>query len=878
MLIVSNEFFEACKDKEREAFARIIVNDKVIYLKDKIKKIDYSMGALGGESFQIGSTQSATVKIVFSEIIEGLKELDKIKVEVGFKIRGTGLPSNINHVSKVDRAKVGRARLVSYVPDRYEFVPLGTFYISGRVDPDRNEKTTTVEARDGFIFMEDKYESELKYPTKLADIALEIANKSGSIIDPVSFNHLSNYTINKFEGYTYRQAIGLIGQFEGGFVCFDREGRLSIRKLADPNFKIEPNEYFLKGLVKSELLYQPRGITCKVVNQTDESSNETVILQSGSTSGAQISLENNVMTQILLDDTFQKIRYINFYPITLKWRGNPALEVGDWVTMTDREGNRFKSPVLNYAMSFDGGFSSTISADTKAYSANVSSFKGPLQQKLDDIDYRIDAAGKNNVYEGTEEPKNPKEGDIWFKKNGPDDEIWVYKQTSPGVFEWVMTTSTALEESIKEQIENSTPKDEIVKTINLSDEMDGTEWLKIKGAKLWLTNETKIDKAVITSAMIGSVDAGTISVGTLDASKIRVTNLDASAISTGTLDASKIRVTNLDASAITAGTLKAITIQGVNITGSKIVTDGAEFRMTQDNGKLTWFSKEHNKDFMSLEASKFTGADVGIVKYKMGVGGGFQLRDSKDNLVISSYDNGAENQTWLSFSSDSLFWSNRAFVPDANYSYINASGVSIVIQANSYSYSFANGNITTSQIKLMGYQTSIINSGLRVYNGLSVSGTKNSLVNTQSYGERLLNAYETPEYLFATYGKVTTDSNGHGQVIIEEKFLETINTKSDNYHVFLSPYEKSIVYAENLRGDSFSVKSDRPYVTMSYQLVAYRLGYEDFYLETPRSNKEKHPNLPTKILSSEEATETISPIIPYPEDDSDQLKSYLDNK
>ncbi|MDT2641471.1 hypothetical protein P7D52_01400 [Enterococcus dongliensis] len=767
---------------------------------------------------------------------------------------------------------------MSYVPDRYEFVPLGTFYISGRVDPDRNEKTTTVEARDGFIFMEDKYESELKYPTKLADIALEIANKSGSIIDPVSFNHLSNYTINKFEGYTYRQAIGLIGQFEGGFVCFDREGRLSIRKLADPNFKIEPNEYFLKGLVKSELLYQPRGITCKVVNQTDESSNETVILQSGSTSGAQISLENNVMTQILLDDTFQKIRYINFYPITLKWRGNPALEVGDWVTMTDREGNRFKSPVLNYAMSFDGGFSSTISADTKAYSANVSSFKGPLQQKLDDIDYRIDAAGKNNVYEGTEEPKNPKEGDIWFKKNGPDDEIWVYKQTSPGVFEWVMTTSTALEESIKEQIENSTPKDEIVKTINLSDEMDGTEWLKIKGAKLWLTNETKIDKAVITSAMIGSVDAGTISVGTLDASKIRVTNLDASAISTGTLDASKIRVTNLDASAITARTLKAITIQGVNITGSKIVTDGAEFRMTQDNGKLTWFSKEHNKDFMSLEASKFTGADVGIVKYKMGVGGGFQLRDSKDNLVISSYDNGAENQTWLSFSSDSLFWSNRAFVPDANYSYINASGVSIVIQANSYSYSFANGNITTSQIKLMGYQTSIINSGLRVYNGLSVSGTKNSLVNTQSYGERLLNAYETPEYLFATYGKVTTDSNGHGQVIIEEKFLETINTKSDNYHVFLSPYEKSIVYAENLRGDSFSVKSDRPYVTMSYQLVAYRLGYEDFYLETPRSNKEKHPNLPTKILSSEEATETISPIIPYPEDDSDQLKSYLDNK
>ena len=49
------------------------------------------------------------------------------------------------------------------------------------------------------------------------------------------------------------------------------------------------------------------------------------------------------MTQILLDDVFQKIRYINFYPISLKWRGNPALEVGDWVTMTDRETNYIES-------------------------------------------------------------------------------------------------------------------------------------------------------------------------------------------------------------------------------------------------------------------------------------------------------------------------------------------------------------------------------------------------------------------------------------------------------------------------------------------------------------------------------------------------------
>lgn len=139
------------------------------------------------------------------------------------------------------------------------------------------------------------------------------------------------------------------------------------------------------------------------------------------------------MTQPLLNLIFQQVKGINYYPINLKWRGNPALEVGDWVTMIDRKGKQFKSPVLNYTIVFDGGLNSTISADTKAYSSNVSTFKGPLQQKLDELDHRVDAAGKNNVYDGTEEPKHPKEGDIWFKKNGPDDEIWVYKQISPGV-------------------------------------------------------------------------------------------------------------------------------------------------------------------------------------------------------------------------------------------------------------------------------------------------------------------------------------------------------------------------------------------------------------------------------------------------------------
>lgn len=863
MLTVTSEFFEACKDKEREVFTRVIINNKTIYFKDSIKKIDYSMGALGGERFQIGSTQSATLKIVFSEIIENFKELDEIKVEIGFKIRGTGLPSNINNVSKVNRARVGRARLVSYVADRYEFVPLGTFYVSGRVDPDRNEKTTTVEARDGFIFMESTYESNLNFPAKLSDVALEIANKSGAVIDPISFNHLSNYSINNPTGYTFRQAIGLIGQFEGGFACFDREGKLAIRTLSDPNFKIDPNEYFLKGLTKNELLYQPRGLSCKVVNPTEGSSNETTILQSGSKNGAQISLENNVMTQTLLDDIFQKIRYINFFPINVKWRGNPAIEVGDWVTLTDREGKNFKSPVLNYSMTFDGGFSSVISADSKAYSSNVSSFKGPLQQKLDDMDYRIDAVGKNNVYEGTEEPQNPKEGDIWFKKNGPDDEIWVYKQTSPGVFEWVMTTSTALEESIKKQIEDSTPKDEIVKTINLSTEMDGKEWLKIKGAKLWLTNETKIDKAIITSAMIGSVDAGTISVGTLDASKIRVINLDASSISTGILS--------------------AITIKGATISGSKITSTGIDYNMTLDNGAIRWNRNSDGKKVFEIY-SAIRNQNEGVMYFTVEDGGTFNLKSNKlGRNFITAY--GSTSTMQLNFDLDRLsLYSSKGntlsfsvertgFSYSANDSgtyrnlYLRSNAFRADIGGNKYLYLTNTGFsintegimnfMTNNSIQLRGTSCRIT-SDASVDKSFYVYGTKSSIVRTENYGERLLYAYETPEYLFATYGKAITNDDGYAEVDIENIFLETINTDSKNYHVFVSPYENANVHACYLEHDRFMVKSDKPNIKFSWQIVAYRKGYEEFYLETLSSNNDKAPKLLQYPISMTDMTERNS--------------------
>ncbi|HAQ5565101.1 TPA: hypothetical protein IX002_002952, partial [Enterococcus faecium] len=55
-------------------------------------------------------------------------------------------------------------------------------------------------------------------------------------------------------------------------------------------------------------------------------------------------------------------------------------------------------------------------------------------------------------------------------------------------------------------------------------------------------------------------------------------------------------------------------------------------------------------------------------------------------------------------------------------------------------------------------------STVQVYKDFTVRGTKNSTVPTEHYGQRLLNAYETPEYYFADYGEAVTGDDGKVRV------------------------------------------------------------------------------------------------------------------
>lgn len=416
MLKVSDAFNSAFAAPDRELRARVTIG-KTVYDSDDLTSINYDSGAMTGEQFSIGSTYMNSAKITFSHLVEGLKQLDEVLVEFG--------------VLKPDGA--------------VEYVKMGTFIVDDKIQMDRNNNTTTIECMDRMTMLGGAYVSKLTYPARIKDVAVEIANMAGVKANETSFARLSENKINQPTGYTYRDAIGLIAQFQMGFALFDRDGLLDIRTLVDSEFKIDPNQYFLKGLVKNETFFKLNGISCTVVTTSkDENGNETsktTVLQSGSSSGTQIKLANNVMTQDVLDRMYEALKFTNYYPFSLNWNGNPAVEAGEWLTVEDLQGNEFKVPNMSYTLTYNGGLTATSKADTSVSSPATYSYGGTISNIVNEIGGREGAEG-NHIYEGTEDQKPlfPKEGDLWYKHVGPDTEEWIYKD---GKWEFLMSTKPA---------------------------------------------------------------------------------------------------------------------------------------------------------------------------------------------------------------------------------------------------------------------------------------------------------------------------------------------------------------------------------------------------------------------------------------------------
>lgn len=335
---------------------------------------------MAGEQLEIGSSYSNSIKITFCEPITTFNELDKVVVELGIK-REEFTPQEA--ISSDVRGKFQKGRLIRLnrwnAQQEFEYSRMGEFYISEQIDVNWNDGTTTLECSDALIFTESTYTTNLKYPAQLRDMIKEATDNVGLVLDYLNYDNLPDLELNKLADgeLTNRKALEQLSQFVVGYVKINRFGYLEIKSFEDNNYSIDPEYYFSKGLTKNDIRYKVGGITCTV-----ENSELTIELHSGNYTGIQISVENKLMTQELLDNIYNKLSSIEYYPYSLSWRGNPALEVGDYITVSDLQGNVYKVPNISYSLEFNGSLKASSKADTVSLTDIVSSTNSPLLKKI----------------------------------------------------------------------------------------------------------------------------------------------------------------------------------------------------------------------------------------------------------------------------------------------------------------------------------------------------------------------------------------------------------------------------------------------------------------------------------------------------------------
>jgi len=381
-------------------------------LSDDISSIDY-VSSISGNTLTIGATNASTVDIKFKRLIEGLEERELIKVS--FSVQTS-----------------------SGIVERQ----IGEFFLT-EIKLDRNNKTTTLKAIDKMAFLNDKYTSTLLYPTLGRNIVQEIANSCNlRVNNNLNITNLPSFS-KKLEKVTYREMLGYLAQTVGAFVIFNNNGELEFRKLNRTQKQISKGSYLLKGLEVDEVEYRINGISISLNNQ------EKTILAVGSPLGTQVKLTNPLMTQGWLNSIFSEYSKLRFNPFKLNWRGDPFVEVGDWVSIEIANGSYRAFPILELKLSYSGGLKSTIGANVKGTTTSTTEYKGTVERQIEFINARLGASG-NYVYADTVEPTNPKEGDTWFKPNGAFTDLYIYENN-----QWVLKTSTGNIEGLITKITDS---------------------------------------------------------------------------------------------------------------------------------------------------------------------------------------------------------------------------------------------------------------------------------------------------------------------------------------------------------------------------------------------------------------------------------------
>lgn len=339
MHTVTDAFNAACAAPGREITSKILFNGTTELAASEVQEISITE--------QFGSSDGVTIGAAFSS-----------QCKVVIYKQTPALPLSGGNFTPYAGIMVDGAA---------QFVPKGKFYIPS----DGVEKTwdlwLTITGYDRMAGLTAEYVPTVPFPATPTQMLVDVCTQARVTAPSVTMPDIQIAT--PYSG-SLRQQLGWLAGLIGCNAKFDATGNLVFCWYADNGLTLGWDVQYMDGL---ELTADGAFTINSLLTGTEENP-----ISVGT--GLGITSTNPYMTAEQATVVLAQISGKSLMPCKLKWRGNPAVEAGDSVTVTGRDGKALTVYVMEQRMTIKGG----MSADITCYGPEDADYavESPTQKKM----------------------------------------------------------------------------------------------------------------------------------------------------------------------------------------------------------------------------------------------------------------------------------------------------------------------------------------------------------------------------------------------------------------------------------------------------------------------------------------------------------------
>ena len=353
MHTVTDAFNAACSAPGREITSKVNFNGTTDLPASEIQEIVVTEQFGSSDGVTIGAAFSSSCKVTFYK-------QDNLPLNGAYFIPSVGI----------------------MVGGEAQYVQKGKYYIPSDGVEDSGKLWITVTGYDRMAGLTEDYMPTITFPATPAQVLADVCKQAS--VTPPSVTMPSIQIAAPYTG-TLRQQLGWLAGLIGCNAKFDSAGNLVFCWYADSGLTIGLDVQYMGGL---SLTADEAFTIHSLLTGTEENP-----ISVGA--GVGIVATNPYMTEDVAADVFAKISGKSMMPCKVKWRGNPAIEAGDSVSVTGLDGKDFTAYIMEQRLTVNGG----MSAESVCYGPADpdTAVESPTEQKFNRKYDALQKAFKNST-------------------------------------------------------------------------------------------------------------------------------------------------------------------------------------------------------------------------------------------------------------------------------------------------------------------------------------------------------------------------------------------------------------------------------------------------------------------------------------------------